>query len=70
MAEEKNTEQEVRELVKKYFPIRNPESSPLFEKVVQVCFHAGYYEMDIDELCYSLSNEIDNAYNRGLNTPL
>lgn len=63
----------VVEMVKKHFPIQNPEGSPLFERIVDVCFFAGYYESDIAELCKSLSDFSDEAFQRGIdaaNSPL
>jgi hypothetical protein len=58
----------VVEMVKKHFPIHNPEGSPLFERIVDVCFFAGYYESDIEELCSSLSDFSDAAFQRGIDT--
>jgi hypothetical protein len=56
----------VAEVVKKHYPIQNPEGSPLFERIVDVCFFAGYYEQDIAELCESLSGFSDGAFQRGI----
>lgn len=56
----------VVEMVKKHFPIQNPEGSPLFERIVDACFFAGYYESDIAELCDSLSDFSDAAFQRGV----
>jgi len=55
----------VEEMVKKHFP-KKYLNSPLFDRIVEVCLHAGYYEMDIDELCLSISNTLNEEYNRGL----
>ncbi len=56
----------VKEMVKKHFPLANPEGSPLFERIVDVCFFAGYYEQDIAELCSALSDFSDDAFQRGV----
>jgi hypothetical protein len=61
--------EEVREIVKKHFPLANPEGSPLFERIVDACFFAGYYEQDIAELCSALSDFSDDAFKRGINSP-
>lgn len=56
----------VVEMVKRHFPLANPEGSPLFERIVDVCFFAGYQEQDIEELCNSLSNFSDESFKRGI----
>lgn len=65
-----HTKEEIKELVKKHFPINNPEKSPLFEKIVEVCFHARYYEQDIEELCDSISDFKDEAFSRGVDAQI
>lgn len=56
----------VIEIVKKYYPIANAEDTPLFQRVVDVCFFAGYYEQDIEEFCNALSDFSDESFQRGV----
>lgn len=56
----------VEQMVAKHYPIANPQGSPLFEQIVDVCFFAGYAERDIETLCGSLSDFSDEAFQRGI----
>jgi len=43
-------------LVTQYLPVTTNDQ--LRQKVAEVCYHAGYYEMDVAELCQVLSNNL------------
>ena len=40
--------------------------SELFERIVDVCFFAGYQQTDVSELCEAITNYGGEEFNRGM----